>query len=407
MKILHIITQGENGGGQKAVLDLAEKFQTSPQPSPYQGEGELNQVFIATGKRENKKDNWLTDNFKGESFEIKSLERSIDFTFRKEIKAILEIYKLVKKIKPDVVHLHSVKAGTIGAVAAKIAGAKVVYTVHGIILNEPMNIFKKIFYWASEFIASFFRDREIFVSKKDFEIAKKYFISNDEKGVVIYNGLDFQKFENVLNENKAREFIFEKILETSPSLSLSGEGQNIPKIVGTIANFYKTKGLEYLIEAAAKVVSKNPDVIFVVFGDGDLRVELEELIRKNALKKNFFLLGAVSDAYKYLKALDLFVLPSVKEGMPYAILEAAIADRKIVATRVGGVEELRKYININLVESKNVDELAREIENTILEKDFWIKEENKNQDLEKIEASFELEQQVEKISKIYKEILKV
>lgn len=393
MKILHIITQGENGGGQKAVLDLAEN-------------NKGNQVFIATGKRENKKDNWLTDNFKGESFEIKSLERNIDFTFRKEIKAFLEIYKLVKKIKPDVVHLHSVKAGTIGAVAAKIAGAKVVYTVHGIVLNEPMNIFKKIFYWASEFVASFFRDREIFVSKKDFEIAKKYFISNNKKGVVIYNGLDFQKFENILNENEAREFIFEKILKTSPIettrvSSLAGQGQNIPKVVGTIANFYKTKGLEYLIEAAAKVVAKNPDTIFVIFGDGDLRTELEELIRKNALKKNFFLLGAVSDAYKYLKGLYLFVLPSVKEGMPYAILEAAIADRKIVSTRVGGIEELRKYININLVESKNVDELAREIENTILEKEFWIKDENKNQSLEKLKENFDINKSVEKILKIY------
>jgi glycosyltransferase involved in cell wall biosynthesis len=132
-----------------------------------------------------------------------------------------------------------------------------------------------------------------------------------------------------------------------------------------------------------------------------LRTELEELIRKNALKKNFFLLGAVSDAYKYLKGLYLFVLPSVKEGMPYAILEAAIADRKIVSTRVGGIEELRKYININLVESKNVDELAREIENTILEKEFWIKDENKNQSLEKLKENFDINKSVEKILKIY------
>ncbi len=376
MKILHIITQGENGGGQKAVLDLADNFQ------------KYHEVYIATGKREFGKDKWLTDHFaKDKTFEIKSLERNIDFTFRKEIKAFLEIYKLVKKVKPEIVHLHSVKAGTVGAVASKLAGAKVVYTVHGIILNEPMNIFKKIFYWTSEFIASFFRDREIFVSRKDFEIAKKYFISNDKKGVVIYNGIDFDKYKNILNKEEARDFIY---------------GNTSTQLVGTIANLFTTKGLGYLIQAAGQVILENPNIIFVVIGEGDLRKELEELIRKNALKNNFFLVGAIPDAYKYLKAFDLFVLPSVKEGMPYTILEAAIADRKILATAVGGVIEMKKFINMHQVPAGSAEDLKIEILKILKETDLWEKEKNTNQDINKIKDNFNIIESINKIDDVYK-----
>jgi glycosyltransferase involved in cell wall biosynthesis len=397
MKILYIITQGEQGGAQRNVLDLAANFASQNLPE---------EIFVAIGKQNEEKDFWLKNELlkngikKENIFEIENLVREI--SFKKDLKCAIEIYKLVRKIKVDIVHVHSTKAGFLGSIFGKLAGAKVVYTLHGVIVNEPLSFFKKSFYWLCEFISSFFRNKNIFVSHKDLEIAKKYLLTSNKKSKVIYNGLDFQKFENNLYENEARDFVYNKILEQAGNLALPNFPQY--KIVGTIANFYKTKGLEYLVDAAAKVIIKNPNVIFIVFGDGDLRLELEELIRKNAVKKNFFLLGRISDAYKYLKALDLYVMSSVKEGMPYALVEAALCDLKILSTNVGGIPEMKKYLNMILVDSQNSEMIAENILQILYEKEKWEKEKDNNQNFDKLEV-FNIQKMIDETGKIYKSLM--
>jgi glycosyltransferase involved in cell wall biosynthesis len=343
MKILYIITQGENGGAQKNVYDTVTNLVNFE-----------HKIYVATGAQISSKDTWLFDKLKKENVKqenlhvFKNLIRNINFT--SDFRAFIEIYKYIKLNKFEIVHLHSTKAGIIGGLAAKFAGAKVVYTVHGFVFTEPMNVLKKLFYILTEFINSFFIDIYICVSKKDLEIGKKYKIIRGNKGKVIYNGINVNNA--FLSKVEAREKI----------INLSKINFTPSKIVGSIANLYRTKGLEYMIDAAKELVKSDPNLLFVIFGEGELRAELEQRIKDLNLKNNFMLLGFVDNAQQYISGFDLFVLSSVKEGLPYTLIEASLTGLPILATSVGGIPEMADLLDINLVNAKSSDSLALEIE---------------------------------------------
>jgi glycosyltransferase involved in cell wall biosynthesis len=110
-------------------------------------------------------------------------------------------------------------------------------------------------------------------------------------------------------------------------------------VIGNTANYYKTKGLTFLIEAVANL-AKTVNVACLIVGEGPERPILEEMIRRNGLEKRVFLVGQLPEASRYLKAYDVFAFSSVKEGFPWAILEAMSAGLPIVATKVGAMPEV-------------------------------------------------------------------
>ncbi|MFH1457092.1 MAG: glycosyltransferase [Patescibacteria group bacterium] len=379
MKILYIITQGEQGGAQKNVFDLATNMRR-----------EGHDVCVATGKQKSETDSWLLNNLDKNGFEKKkliilnNLIRNISVI--KDMGVFFETLFLIRKIKPDIVHLHSSKAGTICAVSAKILRVKVVYTVHGFVFLEPMSFIKKIFYIIAEFIASFFRDKTITVSKYDMNIGRKFKIIRGDKGLVVYNGLDLNKKKLILDKEQAVEFISDKICKKI---------DNNTKIIGVIANLYKTKGLNYLIRAFYKIRKQNKNIIIVVFGEGYMRKNIESLIKKLNLINCFFLPGTVTDAYKYLRGFDLTILPSIKEGFPYAILESMLAEVPVMATNVGGISEISEELNKNLIKPADVDDLFNKIMS-------FIKQEKINRI--KLPEKFILDNIIKQILKCYKEI---
>lgn len=382
MRILYIITQGEQGGGQKHVLDLAKGMIKKDY-----------EVFVATGRIENESDTWLEKKIENNFLEIKILQREINIS--KDMKAIFEILKVLRKIKPDILHLHSSKAGFVGALAGFIykiffGKLKIIYTVHGFVFLEPMNFLKKYFYSFLEFFSSFLRDFTILISEKDLQVGKKFLILRKQKNYkLIYNGLDKNLQTEILNKTEAKNFIFNKI---------GKDFSEDTKIVGTVANFYKTKGLEFLIDSAQKIVKEKPKTIFVVFGSGEdiYRKELEKRILKNGLENNFFLLGKVENAFKYLKGLDIFALTSLKEGLPYCLLEAKLSDIPIVASRVGGISEMAKNFEINLVKPGNADQIAKNILKVLEEEQKVFTE---------FPKIYSLENMLEETEKVYKNVL--
>jgi len=170
-----------------------------------------------------------------------------------------------------------------------------------------------------------------------------------EKIITVHNGLDPKLSENILDRSEAK-----KELE-----KLSGRSFNDFSIVGTIANLYPTKGLNYLIDAASLI--KKEKVIFIIIGFGPEEQILKKKIRDLNLSGKVFLLGEVSVAYRLLKGFDVFGLSSVKEGFPYALLEAFLAQVPIVATNAGGTPEIVSLANGILVEKMNAVALAEAI----------------------------------------------
>lgn len=364
MKILYIVTQADAGGAQKYVLNLAKHFQ-----------GE-----IASGTEHLE----LFDNAKKikiPTHELKYLKRSASFWY--DFLAFWELVFLIRKVNPDIVHLNSSKAGFLGSLTKPFHSAKIIFTAHGFVYNEPTSWIKKHIYITLEKLASFFRDYIITVSEADRNSALKYKIISKNKVSTIHNGIEQINF---LDKNPAKKFL----------------NINSGKIIiGSIANFYKTKGLDVFIEAVNKL---DPDtkskIEIILIGEGPERQQLEKLINSFKLQNTIQLLGEIKNANQYLKAFDIFILPSRKEGFPYTLLEAIQAGLPILATNVGGNPEA--VANTALVVPPNnplafAEKLTNLVKNSDLQKDLSKKAFDRSKMFEENKMFLETE-------KIYKQL---
>lgn len=379
MTILYIVTQGETGGAQNYVTSLARAVK-----------GQNMTVNVAIGE---KGDNWLGNEIEamgGRIWLLSRLRRAISPT--NDILAVLELAKLYRNIKPDVIHLNSSKAGVLGSLAAIIYRAKskkckILYTAHGWVFNEDMPTLKKMMYISLEKLTAKAKDEIICVSEYDRNTALIKKIASPEKFVTIHNGINAEGIE-LLDKESARKEIFGADLPSQDEI-----------IIGCIANFYPTKGLEYLIDAI-KIISQTTKIRLVIIGDGDLRPKLEKQIRFNGLESIVLLVGKKKNAQRYLAAFDLAVMSSVKEGFPYFLLEAMSAGLPIVATRVGGIPEIVDDNKTGLlIEPKNPKDLAEKI--LRLANDHELRIKLGRAGMEKIKKEFSEVEMINKTLKAY------
>ncbi len=355
-KIVYIITLPDWGGAQKYVFQEALKegrenivIVIAGQSDTFKSKinllNEINYYNENYNQRKNSLLGSLIDNYpdiKIHTGQLKNLVRPIHPI--KDFLALMEIVNFYNKEKPNTIHLNSSKTGILGSFARIFSKHKleVIYTVHGWVFLEPMNPFKKHLYILLERLASRWRDKIIVLGEIEKQIALKYKICPEKKLEVLSHRMPTKLF---LDKNFAKKEL------------------NLPqdkKIIGTVANFYPAKGLQYLIETASKI--NNPDVIFAVIGDGAERKKYELLITSYKLQDKFLLLGEKENAAQYLKAFDLFILPSIKEGAPYVILEAMAAELPIIATDVGNVSEMLKdYQNKTIIPQADIEALVKAI----------------------------------------------
>ncbi len=380
IKILYLITQTDSGGAQKYIFDLA----TNLNKEKYEieiavGQGK-NQIWLQKLKEQNIK-----------IWHLKQVVRAINPL--RDFLSSFELFDLFEKSKSDIIHLNSSKIGSTGAVVGWFykklynKNLKIIYTAHGFVFNEPMNYFKQKFYLWSEKVSGYFKNKIICVSEQDKITALNHHIADHKKFITIHNGIDLEKI-NFLNKEEIKNK-----LDTKFKLP------NSKFMIGTIANLYETKGLIYLIRATKILNKKIKDIIFVVIGEGFQRNLLEKEIKKLNLEKNFFLIGSLENAIQYLPAFDIFCLPSIKEGFPYALIEAMAAGLPIVATSVGGMLEIiEPDKNGLIVQPKKPRELATALEKLLNNQE--LREKFKKNNLEKVKQ-FTLEKMIKETEKIY------
>lgn len=331
-RILYIITKSNWGGAQRYVYDLATNLPKKDFDTK-----------VALGGNGVLAEKLREDNI--DVISIPDLER--DISIFKEIKVFLNLIKLLRKERPDVVHLNSSKIGGLGALAGRIAGVKkIVFTVHGFAFNESRNFISIFLIKLASYITLLLSTDVIFVTKNDLESLPKW-IRNRKKNKVIHNAIKSPEF---LEKNSAREFL----------LSKAGILENNLPIVLSIGELTKNKDYENAIWAK-KLAIKNYN--YLIIGSGEDKASLENFVRSNNIK-NISFLGQVKDASKYLRGADLFLLSSRKEGLPYVILEALSAGTKIVSTNVGGINEVLDQKS--LVPKENPDLLAQKIDQIML-----------------------------------------
>jgi len=314
MKILIVITHGNIGGATNFVFWLAKGLKEKGI-----------EVKVGFGK--------------GEYLEEKLKEEKIKFINFKWLKRshnplsnlffIFEIKKFLDKKKFDICHFNSTNA-LLGAIGAKISKSKpkTIFTFHGLSILDPnykKNLWLKPIYWLIFKLLLFFVDVPVFVSKNDLEVSNK--IKLAKKGLVIYNGIQEPEF---LEKIVARKFFEEKI-----KVNLENKF-----LIGSIGRLSYQKNYEFLIDVFPEILKIKPEAIAIIIGEGPERKKLENLIEKLNLKEKIFLIGELKDAAKYLKAFDLFVLPSRYEGLPITLIEALFSQIPILASDVGGNKEI-------------------------------------------------------------------
>lgn len=377
-KILYIVTQKDCGGAQKNVVDLALNLKHK------------HEVKVAAGPDGGR---WLFDELQKngiQTIELKKLHRAINLFA--DYSACLEIKKLLEEEKPDILHLHSSKTGFLGSLASILSDRKIktFYTSHGAAFASSFGPTKrKVFLW-TEKISARWKNKIICVSNNEKEAWLKNKVAPEKKLTVIPNGIDFKKITFLPKEEARKKIAIGRL----PVIDNQ-------KIIGTIANFFPDKGLLFLFEAASLVCQKKSDVTFTIIGDGPQRNELEKIIKKYRLENKILLLGQIPNAILYLKAFDLYVQPSIKEGFGYTILEALTAELPVISTKVGGAKEMiEEGQNGLLVPPKNAMALAEEMLKLIESPDLRQKlAQNSRQKIQE----FSVEKMIEKTEKIYSE----
>lgn len=326
MKILFVITQGDWGGAQRYVYDLATHLNP----------GEFN-VSVAVGAETQGE---LVEKLKARRISVYPLHR-----LRRSMNPltnglfIIELRRLLAKLSPDVVHFNSTNAGVFGPFAVwlhklilhfspqspRLRPPKVIYTAHGFPFQEP-GALRRIIFSLAERLAAPLRDRTICVSRADYQAAIRKGIAAPPKLLHIPNGVDAESLD-LLPAREARQELFPDLPENAI-------------LVGAISNLYPNKGFRYLVEAAALLKKESANIRFAIAGSGPEEAFLRMLISRRGLTKQFHLFPYRESGARFLRAFDIIVSPSIKEGLPYFLIEASLAERAIVASAVGGVPEI-------------------------------------------------------------------
>ena len=311
-------------------------------------------------------DSGFVNELNKEGYKINVINISRSFNIYNHIKTFIKLVKFFRKEKFDILHVHTPVAGLIGRFAAKFCGIPfIIYTAHGFYFHDEMSILKKLFYIYLEKIGGSFTDLLFTQSKEDAVSAKKNKILLPEKVYAIGNGVSEDKFNPKNYKNKLNKKNYLNIAKGS-------------FIFGIIGRLVKEKGYIEFLEAAVKINKKYKNTCFLVIGDrikSDHNSSIEKFFVKaqKALGPRLIRIGYSNEVPELINIMDVFCLPSHREGMPRSIIEAMMMAKPIVATNIrGSREEVINNVTGLLVPTKDSDLLFKAFEKLILDKNLTL-----------------------------------
>lgn len=326
-----------------------------------------------------------------------SIERKINPY--KNAKSIWQLYKLMKKEKYDIVHVHTPVAALLGRIAAKLAGVKsIVYTAHGFYFHEDMSKRTyRLFYLIEKYAARYLTDWLLLQSKEDYEFALRNNFLSKNRIIHLSNGVEIW---NKFHPGKIKESDIERFYDQ----------QNLTKedfIFSFIGRMVREKGVFELVEAFKNISLTYPQAKLLLVGEileSERDHESYHQLIKEFDHKNIRYLGYREDTPLLLKASSVFVLPSHREGLPRSIIEAMAMGKPIIATDVRGCrEEVFPNENGYLVEKENVSELTDAMKNILIKKELAHQFSNKSREIS--EELFDEEKVLEKQMRLFQKII--
>ncbi|GJF54942.1 glycosyltransferase family 4 protein [Staphylococcus argenteus] len=357
MKIIYCITKADNGGAQTHLIQLANHFCLH------------HDVYVIVGDHGPMIEQLDT---RVKVIVVDHLVGPIDI--KQDILAIKALTQLFSKIQPDVIHLHSSKAGTVGRIAnliSKSKGARLIFTAHGWAFTEGVKLVKKIIYLTIERLMSRITDCIICVSKFDEKLAVKYRF-NRLKLTTIHNGIADVPVVKQTYKNHIQDTLIEVDGVVGSPINSNGiqvERPSQHQFV-MIARFAYPKLQQNLIAAIAILKSQyRKHAHFTFIGDGPTLNDCKQQVSQAGLDNDVTFLGNVINASNLLSQYDTFILISKHEGLPISIIEAMATGLPVIASRVGGITELLTNNGI-CVKNNQPETIAKVLEKYLTDGDY-------------------------------------
>ena len=272
-----------------------------------------------------------------------------------DLRSLPRMVRLLKARRIDILHTHLTRADWIGRIAARLAGTPVV-------LSTIRNLNREVYQAECGRVATVIAPLLDRMTGRwaDALIA----VSEDVKAWLIDEGYPRGKIHcipNAVDLDGLKGLTFDSRLKSS----LLGAPEDAP-VVGTVALFKEQKGHRYLVEAAAQISRKYPAARFLLVGSGPTYSIVREQVRTLNLESAFVFVGQTEDVIPYLKVMDVFVLPSLWEGMPRALMEAMASCIPVVGTNVSGIRDLiEDGVTGRLVPARDSGSLAEAVMNLL------------------------------------------
>lgn len=317
LKIAQVITRLNVGGPAVIAILLARELRDRGYPTL------LLAGQVPPGERSMA---YLADSCGVEPLPITAMSRSI--AFLDDLQALYRLVRIFRRERPDIVHTHTAKAGTLGRVAAILAGVPIrVHTFHGHVFHGYFSPAVTRLFIAIERMLARKTDRIIAVSETQrAELADIYRIAESEKITAVNLGFDAKPFLDIS-------------CRSGQMRSAMGCLEN-QLLVGWAGRLTAIKNPALLVQTARIVASFQPHVRFAVIGEGELQHELQRQVDEDGLTDAVTLVGHRADMAEVYADLDLVLLTSRNEGTPMVLLEAMASGKPFVATGVGGIRDL-------------------------------------------------------------------
>ncbi|MCC7261240.1 MAG: glycosyltransferase family 4 protein [Candidatus Latescibacteria bacterium] len=313
-RVLHVITRLDRGGSAENTLLCAAHmtgYDTVVAVGPTQGERSPTEALARQ---------------RGVEFvEVPHLVRPIRPLA--DLRALWELWRLMRRGRFDLVHTHTSKAGLLGRVAAVLARVpRRVHTAHGhVFYGYHGPALSRLFVWLERW-AAWFTDRLVALTPAEEHDQLRFGVGSAAKFAVIHSGVDFAPF--------ARPAADREVTRRVLGLALDG------LVIGTLGRLTPIKGQADLVRAFAQVRPQVPEAWLLLVGDGEEGPGLAALVRELGVADRVVFAGWREEVPDLLRAMDIFVLPSLNEGMGKALVEAMYVGLPVVASRVGGVPDL-------------------------------------------------------------------
>lgn len=249
-----------------------------------------------------------------------------------DLSALFSLYRLFRRERFDIVHLHTPKASLLGAIAAKLSGvSRVVYTIHGFYIRDGMARFQREFYLFWERVIASCVDVALSQNRSDVNTAKREGLYQKKKILFLGNGIDVARFSPSDRLQEVR-------MKIRRSLGLPQECH----VVGIVARLVREKGLHELLEAVKMLSRDFPDIRLLVIGPRD-ETKTDGLSPHAAMEfgvaDRVVFTGMRIDLPELYSTMDVFALPSYREGFPRTLMEASSMGLPVVASDIRGCRE--------------------------------------------------------------------